>query len=262
MTEKETSGSGRQQGGVQVISRVTAILRAVANSPSGLSLAELGRIVDLPRSTVYRIVATLADDGFVAMPGGRGRVRLGPELAQLALAARQGIAETARPGMGWIAEEVNETVDLAVLQKGQVRFIDQVIGNHRLRVEVVVGETYPAYCTANGKALLAALDPMALDTALSSIQLTRLTPNTIVRKAGLIEELDEVRKTGIAYDREEHTTQICAVGTVINDPVGGLPAAITIATPAPRFYGREQVLREALLAGKARIEAALGAQED
>lgn len=262
MSEHDTQSSGRQQGGVQVISRVTAILRAVANSPSGVSLAELGRIVGLPRSTVYRIVATLADDGFVTMPGGRSRVRLGPELAHLALAARQGIAETAHPGMEWIAKEVNETVDLAVLQKGQVRFIDQVIGNQRLRAEVVVGETYPAYCTANGKALLAALNPMALDAALASIRLTRLTPNTIVRKSQLVEELAQVRETGIAYDREEHTTQICAVGTVINDPLGGMPAAITIATPAQRFYGRERALCEALLAGKTRIEAALGAQED
>ena len=244
-------------GGVQVISRVTAILRALADAPSSLSIGELSRIVELPRSTVYRIVSSLADDGFVTNGVGRRGVQLGPELAHLAAAAQRGLAEAAHPHMEAIARAVNETVDLAVFQRGSVRFVDQVVGNHRLRAEAVIGESFPAYCTANGKAFLAALPAPALEAALAVTPLVRRTPSTIVRKSALRKELDEVRETGIAYDREEHTLHICAVGTVLRDQRGRVAAAITIATPASRFYGREAELVAALLDGKERIEASL-----
>lgn len=241
-----------------MIYRVTAILRALADAPAGgLGVAELSRIVGLPRSTVYRIVATLADDGFVSNGSGHRGLRLGSELAHLATAARRGLAETARSQMEKMAHRVNETVDLAVVQNGQVRFIDQVVGNQRLRAEVIIGELFPAYCTANGKAFLAALEPRALETTLAATPLIRHTPNTIVRKAELRRELDEVRETGVAYDREEHTLQICAVGAVIRDRLGRVAAAVTIATPASRFYGREAELALVLLDGKEQIEASL-----
>lgn len=256
-TAADGQATDRHSGGVQVISRVTAILRALADAPDGLGIAELSRIVELPRSTVYRIVATLAADGFVTNGAGRRGLRLGPELAHLAAAAQRGLSEAARPHMEKMADAVNETVDLAVFQHGQVRFVDQVVGNQRLRAEVVIGELFPAYCTANGKAFLASLPPAALDAALAASPLLRRTPNTIVRKAELRRQLEEVRETGVAYDREEHTPQICAVGTVIHDQLGRVAAAITIATPASRFYGREAELAAVLLDGKEQIEAAL-----
>lgn len=258
----QTKGSShavrdQHQGGVQVISRVIAILRALADAPTGLGIAELSRIVGLPRSTVYRIVATLADDGFVTTGVGRRGLQLGPELAHLAAAAQRGLAEAAHPHMEKIAHAVNETVDLAVFQHGQVRFVDQVVGSQRLRAEVVIGELFPAYCTANGKAFLAALSPAALDAALAATPLIRRTPTTIVRTADLRQQLDEIRETGVAFDREEHTLQICAVGAVIRDQLGRVAAAITVATPASRFYGREAELAAVLLDGKEQIEGAL-----
>lgn len=260
MTGPAEPSLGRQHAGVQVISRVAAILRALANSPGGLGIAELARAVDLPRSTVYRIVATLADDGFVTMGRGRQGVQLGPELGQLAAASRRGLAEVAHPYMESMAAELNETVDLAVLQRGQVRFIDQAVGSQRLRAQVIIGEVYPAYCTANGKAMLAAQSPAALEGVLATIRLVRHTPNTIVRKASLLKELEEIRRTGVAFDREEHTLQICAVGSVIRDRFGRMAGAITIATPANRFYGREEQLIASLLDGRDRIEQAFGTQ--
>ncbi|MGH9088590.1 MAG: IclR family transcriptional regulator [Acidimicrobiales bacterium] len=250
-------GRDHHQGGVQVISRVTAILRALADAPSGLGIAELSRIVGLPRSTVYRIVATLADDGFVTNGTGRRGLRLGPELAHLAAAAQRGLAEAAHPHMEKMANNMNETVDLAVFQHGQVRFVDQVVGNQRLRAEVVIGELFPAYCTANGKAFLAALPDQSLDAALAATPLIRRTPHTVVRQAELRRQLDEIRETGVAFDREEHTPQICAVGAVIRDQLGRVAAAITIATPAARFYGREAELAAVLLDGKEQVEASL-----
>ena len=86
--------------------------------------------------------------------------------------------------------------------------------------------------------------------------LPRLTPRTITDPAALLEELDQVRAEGVAYDREENSEGICAVGMSC---AGSGPWPSSVPLPAQRFYGREPLLREALLGRAARVEHALGA---
>jgi DNA-binding IclR family transcriptional regulator len=243
--------------GVQVIRRVATILRAVKDAPSGLTLAELGRVVGLPRSTVHRIVKTLAEDGFLTVGPNQNGVRLGPELAQLAATARRSLFDITHTHMEEMSRTANETVDLAIWQGDSIRFVDQVIGERRLRAEVIVGVTFPAYCTANGKAFLAELHPSALATYFANHKLVKLTPHTTVSRAKLVKELNEIRETGVAFDREEHTEMICAVGLVIHDVRDGGIAAITIAAPAQRFYDREDFLTKTILDAKRQIEEEL-----
>ena len=247
----------QREGGVQVIRRVAAILRAVKATPSGLSVAELARLVALPRSTVYRIVKTLADDDFLTVGPDRLGVRLGPELAQLAMSTRRSLDDVALPHMVRVARNLNETVDLAVWQNDQVRFIDQVVSGHRLRAEMVIGESFPAYCTANGKVFLAALSPSSLKAYFSNIVLKRFTPKTITSRTKLTKQLKEVRDQGYALDLEEHGLQICAVGTLVHDVRDGATAALTIVAPAYRFYGREHFFIEAIRETTSQIEESL-----
>jgi DNA-binding IclR family transcriptional regulator len=254
---ERSEGVSTSSTGVQVIRRVATILRAVKDAPSGLSLAELGRVVGLPRSTVHRIVKTLAEDGFLTVGPNQNGVRLGPELAQLAATARRSLFNIAHAQMEEMARAANETVDLAIWQGDSVRFVDQVIGDQRLRAEVIVGMAFPAYCTANGKAFLAELHPSSLATYFANHELVKLTPHTTVSRAKLVKELKEIRETGVAFDREEHTEMICAVGLVVHDVRDGGVAAITIAAPAQRFYGRENFLAEMVLDGKRQIEQEL-----
>ena len=247
-----------ERNGVQVISRAAEIMRVLHDSPQGLTLAEVARRVDLPRSTVHRIVGTLEIEGFVAPARADGRLRLGPELGRLAATSRTKLLQVARPFMEQLAGAVQETVDLAVLRDERVLFIDQVApSSRRLRADSVVGELFPAYCTANGKALLATLSEAGLEAVLPR-RLPRLTPKTITVRAELLAELARVRAEGVAFDREEHTERICAVGVAVRDGLGAV-AAVTVAAPAERFYGREDELADALLRATARIDAALGA---
>jgi DNA-binding IclR family transcriptional regulator len=142
-----------------------------------------------------------------------------------------------------------------VLEREHVLFVDQVGAPHRLRAVSALGSTFPAYCTANGKALLAELSNDHVEMLLPK-KLKRLTPNTTTQRDRLLLELDEVRSTGVAYDREEHTIGICAVGTVVRDPHQQL-AAITVPLPAQRFYGNEERLVAALLKTARQIERSL-----
>jgi DNA-binding IclR family transcriptional regulator len=155
-----------------------------------------------------------------------------------------------------LSRDVDETVDLSVLERGRATFIDQVVAPHRLRAVSAVGESFPLHCTANGKAFLAGMSPEELSRFLS-VPLARLTPRTITDSAELQRGLRQVHAEGIAFDREEHTEGICAVGARLRGLMG-VPVAVSIPMPAQRFYGREDFLRDSLLAWTERIEREVG----
>lgn len=236
---------------VQAIARASRILAALEASPGGLSLAQIAQRVDLPRSTVHRIVRALTTERLLVPVSAAGGVRLGPRLAGLASAALGALREQIRPHLERLSEEVNETVDLAVLDRDQVIFIDQVAAPQRLQAVSAVGARFPAHCTANGKALLAELDAAQVE-ALLPARLPRMTRNTITSRARLLKELERVRGDGIAFDLQEHTAGICAIGRTIPDGAGGR-AAVTIPLPALRFEDGAPRLAAALARTCARL---------
>jgi DNA-binding IclR family transcriptional regulator len=238
------SSAGENGTGVQVIARAAQVLRALDGEPSGLSLSQLAQRVGLPRSTVHRIVMALGSEGLVAAASPNGRVRLGPELARLAEASRRDRWQDLRPLMQQLLDTFDETVDCAVLEGGHVRFVDQMSGDQGLRAVSAVGTIFPLHCTANGKALLGALDPEEV-VALLPPRMERLTPNTITLREELLEQLAEVRESGVAFDREEHMLGISAAGIAVRDSQGGL-AALSVPMPTSRFAGRERELTKAL----------------
>lgn len=232
-----------RRAGVQSIARAAAVLRALAAAPEGLSLTELAAAVELPKSTAHRIVAALSEEGLVTHERGEA-IRLGAAAARLGAASREALAERLRPVLLRLRRELDETVDLAVPDGAYVRFVDQVPAPRRLRATSAVGELFPLHCTANGKAVLAALPEQRVLELLPE-RLPRLTPQTETSREALLDELAAIRRAGVALDREEHTEGICAVGAVI--PAGDDPAAaISVPVPAPRFDGNELKLAAAV----------------
>jgi len=138
------------------------------------------------------------------------------------------------------------------VRRDHLMFIDQVIGSHRLRTVSAVGETFPLYCTANGKAYLSSLDELQVEQLIGKSYEAR-TPNTLTKLSALLAELRTVRKNGIAYDREEHTIGICAVGVALHDPLGNA-VAISVPVPSQRFAERERRIAEQLLATKRALQ--------
>ena len=204
---------------VQVIARAATILRALEDENSGLSLGQIAQRVNLARSTVQRIVAALETEKLVIAATPNGRVRLGPTILRLASSVGSDFTALARPFLERLSEELHETVDLSTVKKDQLVFIDQVIGPHRLRTVSAVGETFPLYCTANGKAHLARLTDAAVEALIGRAYEPR-TPKTLTRIDALLPELKAARRSGAAIDREEHTLGICAVGVAMQDPLG------------------------------------------
>jgi DNA-binding IclR family transcriptional regulator len=240
---------------VQVIARAAAILRALEDEADGLSLGQIAQRVNLARSTVQRIVAALAAEKFLIAASPNGRVRLGPTILRLAASARTDFVAIARPFLVQLSNELKETVDLAVVKKDHLVFIDQVIGSHRLRAVSAVGETFPLHCTANGKAYLAGLESDAIARLIGASYEQR-TPRTLTRLEDLLKDLKSVRKTGVAFDREEHTQGICAAGVATRDPLGNV-IAISVPVPAQRFYQHQRNIAAQLRATKEALERRL-----
>jgi DNA-binding IclR family transcriptional regulator len=248
---------GQDKSQVQVIARAAAILRALEEQPAGLSLGQIAQRVALARSTVQRIVAALAAEKLLIAASPTGRVRLGPTILRLAASARTDFVAIARPFLVKLSNELGETVDLATIRKDHLIFIDQVIGSQRLRAVSAIGETFPLYCTANGKAYLAQLDEVAV-ARLIGTSFERRTANTVTRLNDLLKELKVIRKSAVAFDHEEHTPGICAAGVVLRDLLGN-DLAISVPVPAQRFYEREKLIAERLLATRRLLEEHLNA---
>lgn len=243
-------------GGIQVIARAAEVLRLLQAAPSGLTQAEVVERIGLAKSTVHRILGALEAEGLVTVAGTRGRYRLGSEIPRMAASVRSAMIVDLRPYLEDLSRQLEETVDLSVLEDHQVVFVDQVIADRRLRAVSAVGAGFPLHCCAPGKALLAALPATALEDTVPN-RLTAETPHTLTTRPSLHRELDAIRRTGIAFDREEHTVGISAAGVAIRTAAWGT-AAISVPTPTQRFTGREQTITDALLQAKGRIETDFG----
>ncbi len=245
-----------KSAGVQVIARAADVLRALEAESGGLSLTDISRRVGLPRSTVHRIVSALEAESLVVPASLSGGYRLGPEFARLGAAAGGELRESVRPFIERLRQEADETVDLAVLNRDRVFFVDQVAAPRRLQALSAVGVSLPAHCTAIGKALLAGFTDEQVEKLLPK-DLPGETPNTITDRDDLLLELQGVRDSGVAYDREELTIGISALGAEIHD-AAGVVAALSIPVPTARFADQEERLIELLLATCAEVSAALG----
>jgi DNA-binding IclR family transcriptional regulator len=232
-----------ERSGIQVISRAARVLRSLKDHPEGLSLGRIATEVNLPRSTVQRIVGALQAERFLIANMIGGGVRLGPELGALAEAARFDTVEQCRPLLLELTQATSETSDLSVLRGHNMIFVDQVPGTHRLRTVSSVGETFPLTTTANGRACLAML-PRSEAIKLASTEAARA--RTELDLDDFDKLLDGIRRTGLAYDADEHSDGISAVGFAFADLSDEIHA-ISVPVPSSRFRRQQQDIEAAVL---------------
>ncbi|MEH6726358.1 MAG: IclR family transcriptional regulator [Hyphomicrobiales bacterium] len=248
--EQIVTRKSTQHQGVQVIARAAEILRVLKLDNGGLSLGQISERVGLPRSTVQRIVNALLAEKLIMNTASEGGLRLGPEIQSLAAAGRVDAAELLRPIMADIADRTGETVDLAVLRDDHLVFVDQVVGTHRVRTVSAVGENFPLTSTANGKAALALLDD-EMAAILAARELKAMRSDKAL--STLIAELEDIRATGLAWDFDEHTEGISAVGHGFCDTTGQI-YALSVPVPSYRFSKTKNSISKLLKAMAPQIE--------
>jgi len=230
------------RNGIQVIARAATVLRALRDSQGGMSLGQIAEAVNLPRSTVQRIVGALQDERMVIAALQGGGLRIGPEMQSFADATRYNIVESCRLLLSELAQATGETADLSVFKGNGMIFLDQVPGTHRLRTISSVGEVFPLTTSANGKAALA-LMPRERAMALAQMEWDRR--GAPAGAADLAAELDRIGEGGLAYDHDEHTDGISAVGVAFRDWSGDIHA-ISVPVPTTRFERMRETVEQAL----------------
>ncbi len=214
---------------VQSVDRVAALLDCLGQAERPLSVRELSSAVGLPRPTIYRLVHTLAARGFLVASD--SRYAIGPRVLWLAGRRLQQIELRAagRPHLVELARRTGETAHLAVLEQGQVVYIDKVESGGPLRMASTVGAIMPAHCTALGKSMLAFLPTAQVQEVLRTHGLPRRTANTITDPARLLAELAAVRARGYAIDNVENEEGIRCVGAPIIDHRGHVAGAVSVS---------------------------------
>ena len=230
------------KNGIQVIARAATILRLLKTNQSGLSLGQIATQVDLPRSTVQRIVSALQTERLIISNALGGSLRLGPEVSALAQATTYNIVETCRLFLTELTQVTGETADLSVLRGAGAIFLDQIPGNQRLRTISFVGEVFPLTTTANGMACLSRISPKTAHALIASEWDRRGMEGDMAK---MERTLADIRQNRLAYDEDDHTVGISAIGFAFSDLSGDV-IAISIPVPTTRFVEKRELVEEAL----------------
>jgi DNA-binding IclR family transcriptional regulator len=222
---------------VQSVDRAVAILKSFSLETPERGVGELSHELGLHKSTVSRLVQTLQRGGLISRNPHTGRYRLGLDLLGLAsqVASYMDVREIARPLLRQLAQDCQESVNLVVLDDGQVVNLEQFVAPGRQVKNIGrVGRRMDSHCTAAGKVLLAYLPPSELEEALPD-HLPSFTAHTITDPDRLLEELALVREQGYAEAREELEEGLNALAAPIRDHNAQVVAAVGVAGPAYRL---------------------------
>jgi DNA-binding IclR family transcriptional regulator len=225
----------RDTGPVQSVDRAVTILEILAREGEA-GVTEVARELGVHKSTASRLLAALDRRELVTQDAARGRFRLGVGLVRLAGAAgrRLDLVQESRPVSRALAQEVGETINLAILSGRDALYLDQTAGPAALSPHNWAGQRIPLHATSDGKVLLAYL-PAAQIIELLAAPLRRFTEHTITAPAEFRHTLPEVRRRGYATAVEELEDGLTAVAAPVRDAEGRVIASISASGPSFRI---------------------------
>ena len=224
------------------------------------SLAELAVELGQTKPTVFRILHTVEEFGYLRKDPLTGRYSLAMRFHTLGSAAvrHEQLRWQALPPLQDLARETGETVLVGILYDGEAICVQAVDGTRLVRMHAFVGKRTPAHASALGKVLLAHVPDAELD-AFVSHGLPRFTPATITDPALLRAALHQVRAQGWALDDEEMEIGLRCLGAPITDHSGRPCACVAVSAPAARMEPeRIALLTPQVKATAARISRMLG----
>jgi DNA-binding IclR family transcriptional regulator len=226
---KETSNS------IQVIERLAQLLDVIAAHEEPASLKVLSAETGLHPSTAFRILSSLAEQGFVERST-RGNYQLGIKLMQLGSRVRTGIdiRKIALPLMEKLRDQLDETVNLTVREDDEVVYIERSLAKRMIRVEQVIGSRAPLHVTAVGKMMLGDQGEAACRSYAKRSKLPAYTVNTHTTVAELVQDCVAAVNRGYSLDNEEAELGVGCIGTLVRDASGNVVAGISVSAPIER----------------------------
>jgi IclR family transcriptional regulator, pca regulon regulatory protein len=227
-------GGPRPRDFVQSLERGLAVISSFSRERPSQTLSEVAAATGVSRATARRFLHTLDDLGYVGRNGAKFFLR--PRVLRLGYAylSSQSIWDGAQDHLRSLADQVRDFCGAAILDETQVVYVLRVSPNRILSTNIAVGTRLPAYCTSNGRVLLAGLAADALADYLDTVELARLTERTIVDRERLRAELEAVREQGWALDDQEWELGMRSIAAPVRDVNGTVAGAINIVTLASR----------------------------
>lgn len=222
---------------VRSVTRVLDIMDFLRQHPDGATPAELATATAMPRSSVFRYLATLESRGYVERDNGTGVLHLGPAFLSSDVRHLSLLSQRARPVLEELRDRFEETVNLGVLDGSRVVYLEIVESRRSMRFAARKGDHEPIHSTGLGKAISMLLDDETIRTILATEGMPARTNRTITDPDEFVAAIHWSRETGYAIDDGENETD----GRCVAVPIPGLafPAALSLSAPAARFSDRE-----------------------
>jgi DNA-binding IclR family transcriptional regulator len=217
--------------------RELRVLEQLARTQHAQTLSQLAQRLDLPKTSLMRLLSVLVDSGFVTKaPGEHGSYVPGTRMTRLALSVlgTPHFSRTARAILARLVDAIGESCNLTAPEGDSMRYLERVETRHPLRLTMEVGAHVPLHCTATGKLMLAMMDDAQRRRTLDRIDLAACTPRTLTRRAALEQDLAQIRQGRIGIDDEEFVLGMVAVAVPVLDVKGHMIAALATHGPTAR----------------------------
>lgn len=241
---------------VQSVERALGLLEALGERGGQAGVSDLAHQLGLAVPTAHRLLKTLAALGYVRQLPSR-RYELGPSLVRLGSRAASGVGRWSMPALRQLAQEVEETANLAVLDGDGVVYVAQVPSRHQMRMFTEVGRRVYAHSTGVGKAILAQLPDDQVVAMVRRTGMPRLTAHTLTTESALLNDLATTRLRGYAIDDGEQEVGVRCFAI----PVAGAhtPTAVSVSGPDSRVtLASNSAIVPALTRAGAELRRALG----
>lgn len=227
----------KAKNSIKSLLKAVSVLKSFTPDELELGGAEISRKVGIPKTTAHRMLTSLSEGGLLEQNGKTGKFRIGPALYTLGslYLSTTDILIAAKPVIETVNDLTKETVNISILDRNNITLIMKEESKHAFRLATHIGSIIHAYASAMGKALLSELTEAEIDSLYPEEKLPPLTNKTISTKTELKRELEQIRKTGIAFDREGSYEGVEAIGSVTRNANGKAAAAMSIAVPVFRM---------------------------
>jgi IclR family acetate operon transcriptional repressor len=229
-----------------------------------LGVTEIATTLGLSKAAVHRILTSLRTRDLITLDVATRRYALGPAALGLGRAylARIDVRGMAAPELAQLCERVGETATLSVRNGDSRMYVEQVVPDREVRVEVAIGVPYPLHAGASSKAFLAFLGEDEVDSYLQRNLLKAMTSATVTDDDELRAGLAEIRRRGYATSTGERMSGAAAVAAPVLDQGGRPVAVLSVSGPAERFGTLLENARGPLLEATARLSTAMGWKPD
>ncbi|MFI0449073.1 IclR family transcriptional regulator [Actinomadura sp. 6N118] len=217
---------------VRSLERAFELLEHLADAGGEMALSELTEASGLPMPTIYRLMRTLVNHGYIRQEPSK-RYALGPRLIRLGEGASRLLGVWARPTLAQLVDAIGETANMAVLEGDEAVYVAQVPSRHSMRMFTEVGRRVQPHCTGVGKALLAQLPEPKVRDILARTGMAAQTSHTFTDPDALVDELARIRAQGYALDDEEQEIGVRCVAVAL--PGAPTLTAISVSGPSARM---------------------------